>query len=158
MWPKYCHSSTLVGVRHRDRRGRGLRGRLVPPTVPMSRTRSQTFDDLVLETVEALERIIEESNRFGKSRLRDVEFAVEDVPPESHQFDTDVLEDRDVALARLIQSSAGSGPPSRVVLYRRPLELRAHGTEELAALVRGVLVEQIANLLGTPPEDIDPDL
>lgn len=58
---------------HRDRHGRGLRGRLVPATVPLARTKAEIFDDLVLDTVETLER------RFAKE-LAGVEFAVEDVP------------------------------------------------------------------------------
>ena len=59
----------------RDRHGRGLRGRLVPATVPLARTKAEIFDDLVLDTVEGLER------RYAKE-LAGVEFAVEDVPPD----------------------------------------------------------------------------
>ena len=44
----------------RDRHGRGLRGRLVPANVPLSRTKAELFDDLVLDAVEGLER------RFAK--------------------------------------------------------------------------------------------
>ena len=58
----------------RDRRGRGMRGRLVPPTVPLSRSRAEQFDDLVLDAVEHLEE------RWAE-QLQGVEFAVEDVPP-----------------------------------------------------------------------------
>src|SRR5690606_20746780 len=36
----------------RDRHGRGMRGRLVPASVPLARTRAEIFDDLVLDTVE----------------------------------------------------------------------------------------------------------
>jgi predicted Zn-dependent protease with MMP-like domain len=43
------------------------------------------------------------------------------------------------------------------VLYRRPLELRAVDREDLADLVKDVIVEQVANLLGLDPEDVDPD-
>lgn len=125
----------------------------------MARTRAQNFDDLVLETVETLERAVEDNERFGSARLNGVEFAVEDVPGDINAFDTDVLEDRDVPLARLIPGQPGtSGPAPRIVVYRRPLEIRAHGTEELATLIRSVVVEQVANLLGVQPEDIDPDV
>ena len=37
--------------RHRDRRGRGLRGALAPASVPLGRSRSQSFDELVLDAV-----------------------------------------------------------------------------------------------------------
>ena len=131
----------------------------MPAALPMARTRAQGFDDLVLETVETLERTVAEDDRFGPARLAVVEFAVEDVPGDVNAYDTDVLEDRDVPLARLTPGRAGSsGPAPRIVVYRRPLELRAHGTEELAGLIRSVLVEQVANLLGVRPEEIDPEV
>ena len=36
-------------IRRRDRHGRGLRGVLAPPGVPLYRTRTERFDDLVLQ-------------------------------------------------------------------------------------------------------------
>ncbi|TWJ08314.1 zinicin-like metallopeptidase [Stackebrandtia albiflava] len=130
----------------------------MPVTVPMSRTRAQSFDEMVLESVEAIERFVDDGDRFPGSRLRGVEFAVEDVPGEVNAYDTDVLEDRQVPLARLLPAQPGTGGPQpRIVVYRRPLELRAHGAEELASLVRSVIVEQVANLLGVDPGEIDPD-
>jgi predicted Zn-dependent protease with MMP-like domain len=133
----------------RDRRGRGLRGRLVPATAPAARTKAEVFDDLVLDTVERLERV------HGKE-LAQVEFAVEDVPGEIDGYDSDVLEDRRVPLARLLPGRPGRhGVPPRIVLYRRPLELRADDRDSLADLVRDVIVEQVANLLGVDPDDLD---
>ena len=41
--------------RRRDRRGRGLRGALMPSSVPASRTRAERFDDLVLDAVDDLD-------------------------------------------------------------------------------------------------------
>lgn len=145
------------GVR-RDRRGRGLRGVLVPAGVPLSRSRAELFDDMVLDAVEHLE------DRWA-SKLDSVEFAVEDVPavpdgpPEALVWGTDVIEDGAVPLARLLP--AGSDPggrptPPRIVLYRRPLELRAIDRTELADLVHDVVVEQVANLLGLDPDEVDP--
>jgi predicted Zn-dependent protease with MMP-like domain len=135
----------------RDRHGRGLRGRLVPASVPLARTRAEIFDDLVLDTVEALER------HYARE-LDGVEFAVEDVPPELNVYDTDVLEDGDVPLARLLPGRPGnSDTPSRIVLYRRPLEFRAADRDDLADLVHDVIVEQVANLLGLDPEEIQGD-
>jgi len=133
----------------RDRHGRGLRGRLVPASVPLARTRAEIFDDLVLDTVESLER------RYARE-LAEVEFAVEDVPPELNVYDSDVLEDGEVPLARLQPGRAGqAGAPARIVLYRRPLELRAAHRDDLADLVHDVIIEQVANLLGLDPDDID---
>jgi predicted Zn-dependent protease with MMP-like domain len=121
----------------------------VPASVPLFRTKSEIFDDLVLDTVEGLER------QYGRE-LAGVEFAVEDVPPDLNVYDSDVLEDGEVPLARLLPGNAGRpSTPARIVLYRRPLEFRAIDNEDLADLIHDVIVEQVANLLGVDPEDID---
>ncbi|WP_344172201.1 metallopeptidase family protein [Pilimelia columellifera] len=141
-------SANRPGRRSRDRHGRGLRGRLVPATAPLARTRSEIFDDLVLDAVEGLER------RFAQE-LAGVEFAVEDVPPDLNVYDSDVLEDGEVPLARLLPGRPGrQSMPPRIVLYRRPLEFRAVDRDDLADLVQDVVVEQVANLLGLDPEDL----
>jgi predicted Zn-dependent protease with MMP-like domain len=46
--------------------------------------------------------------------------------------------------------------PARIVVYRRPVETRALDEGDLADLVRDVLVEQVAQLLGRRPEEVDP--
>jgi len=128
--------------RRRDRHGRGLRGPLAPPQVPISLTRSELFDDYVRESVERLER------RWPQ--LVDVEFAVQEVPlPEQGTPDPDT-----VPLGRLIP--AKQGHKSRIVVYRRPVEIRAKGREDRAALVHEILIEQVADLLGLSPDAIDP--
>jgi predicted Zn-dependent protease with MMP-like domain len=135
----------------RDRHGRGLRGRLVPASVPLARTRAEIFDDLVLDTVEGLER------NYARE-LAGVEFAVEEVPPELNPYDSDVLEDGDVPLARLLPGRPGEAAVSpRIVLYRRPLEYRAIDRDDLADLVHDVIIEQVANLLGVDPDEIEAD-
>ena len=68
---------------------------MVPASVPLARTKAEIFDDLVLDTVETLEA------RYA-TELAGVEFAVEDVPPELNVYDSDVLEDGRVPLARLL--------------------------------------------------------
>lgn len=130
-------------LRRRDRRGRGIRGPLLPPGMPAHRTRAERFDDLVLDAVEALQR------RWS-AQLSRTEFAVEDVPPS----DPAPWESDGVPLGRCFP--AESGQPARVVVYRRPLEARAADLEDLADLVRDVVVEQVAALLARAPEDIDP--
>src|SRR5215475_808785 len=138
-----------LGRTRRDRHGRGLRGRLVPANVPLFRTKSEIFDDLVLDAVDGLER------QYGKE-LAGVEFAVEDVPPDLNVYDSDVLEDGEVPLARLLPGGPGRPmTPARIVLYRRPLEFRAMDNDDLADLVHDVIIEQVANLLGIDPEDLD---
>jgi predicted Zn-dependent protease with MMP-like domain len=148
--------------RRRDRRGRGLRGRLVQPSValggrevevPLWQTRGERFDDLVLDAVEHLEE------RWGK-QLDGVEFAVEDVPaiPADGVFDADVVADETaggaVPLGRLMPRTDST--PARVVVYRRPLEARAADRLDLSDLVHDVVVDQVARLLDLDPDEVDP--
>lgn len=112
--------------------------------MPLARTRAQRFDDLVLDAVEHLER------RWAKE-LSGVEFAVEEVPP----IDPWVRPGDPVPLSRLTPGTAGR--PPRVVVYRRPLEVRAGDGDDLGSLVHDVVVEEVANLLGLEPETVDPD-
>jgi predicted Zn-dependent protease with MMP-like domain len=120
----------------------------VPATVPAARTRAEIFDDLVLDTVEDLER------RWAKE-LAGVEFAVEEVPGDLNVYESDVLEDGQVPLARLLPGRPGRhGVPPRIVVYRRPLEFRASGRDDLADLVHDVIIEQVANLLGVDPDEL----
>lgn len=130
--------------RRRDRRGRGLRGPLGPQDVPVTRTRADRFDDLVLDAVEQLEP------RWG-TELAGVDFAVEDVPP-----DRAVATGYDpVPLGRT--HPATTSRAARIVVYRRPIETRAADATALAGLVLDVVIEQVADLLGLAPESIDPD-
>jgi len=47
---------------------------------------------------------------------------------------------------------------ARVVVYRLPMSQRVRGRADTAGLVLDVLVEEIAELLGHDPDDIDPRL
>ena len=51
---------------------------------------------------------------------------------------------------------ARGGEPARIVVFRRPVELRAATRAERTALVNEVLVEYYAELLGRDPSEIDP--
>ncbi len=137
-------------IRRRDRHGRGLRGVLAPPGVPLHRSRSQRFDELILEAVARLEPRWE-------AQLSGVEFAVEEIPPP----DPPGLGPESVSLARLDPGSPGTAGgevarPPRIVVYRRPLSARADSEDELGELVFEVVVEEFARLLGVDPEDVDP--
>ena len=129
--------------RRRDRHGRGLRSPLLPHDLPGWRSRADRFDDLVLDVVEALEP------RWAKD-LDGVEFAVEDVPPS----DPAPWEHSEIPLGRFFPAR-GEVPP-RIVVYRRPVEARGGDPRDLAGLVHDVVVEQVAHLLGLPPDQIDP--
>lgn len=119
-----------------------VRGPLAPSGVPVSRSRAERFDEVVLDAVEQLER------RFA-AELDGVEFAVEEVPDTRRKN-----LDEEVPLGAV--SPSVQGEPARVIIYRRPIELRAMGASELSALVHDVVVEQVAELLGLSPDDVDP--
>ncbi|RAJ79386.1 zinicin-like metallopeptidase [Streptomyces sp. PsTaAH-137] len=130
--------------RRRDRHGRGMRGPVAPPQVPLSASRADTFADLVQDSVERLER------RWPQ--LGEVDFLVLEVPrltAEDEAFGGD-----SVPLGGTI--AARDDRPARVVIYRRPIEIRTKGRDERAALVHDVVVEQVAEVLGLTPETVDP--
>ena len=148
--------SRVAGARRRDRHGRGLRGPLTPPQAPVSRTRAERFDDLVDDEVQ---RLVQRWDR----ELARVEFAVDDVPDIEPGFTGPIPLGRTVhpppppagrTTARRL--SAEGDPPVRIVVFRRPVEARASGEAELARLIRDLLVEEVADLLGLSPESVDP--
>ena len=107
-----------------------MRGPLAPFDVPIGAGRASRFDDLVLDAVEQ------------------IEFAVDDVPP---------LENWDRPWVPLARSFPAQGSlPARLVVYRRPIETRANGPRDLAVLIHDVVVEEVAELLGMEPEQLDP--
>jgi hypothetical protein len=132
----------------RDRHGRGMRGPafgaspLAPGGVPAHRTPAQSFDRLALRTMRA---VVE---RWA-DRLGDVELAVEEVPviPPGWTAGT-------VPLSSYVEAN-GPGRP-RLVLFRRPLEHRADDPAEIETLLLTVIVEQLAEVLGLPVEEVLP--
>ncbi len=129
----------VAGGRRRDRRGRGLRGSLLPGDLPGARSRSEQFDELVLDAVNRVSRL------WG-SQLQAVDVVVEDVPP---------AEADGVPLS--LAEPASLDEPARIVVYRRPVESRAKGQQAREDLVHEVVVQAVAELLGLPLDVVDPD-
>ena len=122
-----------------------MRGPGVLPRVlgaPEQRTAGERFDQLVLEVVAEIEE-------HWSDRLGALEYAVEDAPqiPDDWHPET-------VPLSSLVRGARGA--PTRLVLFRRPIEHRAATRSDLDALVVTVVVEQVAELLGIEPEAVDP--
>jgi predicted Zn-dependent protease with MMP-like domain len=126
----------------RDRHQRGLRRPLLPYDAPAYRTRAEVFDDEVRDAAERLEP------RWGRAWGR-IDFASEDVPPSDP-----TPWEHGVPLGRVFPSELGQ--PTRVVLYRRPIELR-RDEGGVRPLIRDVLAEQVGAVVGRSPEDVDPD-
>ena len=133
-----------ASARRRDRHGRGLRGPLVPPHLPAWRTRAERFDELVVSTADDLAR--------HWPQVGSIQFAVEEVPPSDP-----APWEHGVVLGRGFAARPRAGLSSRIVIYRRPVASRAQGDNELTELVRRVVVEQVALMLGRSPEEIDPE-
>jgi predicted Zn-dependent protease with MMP-like domain len=119
-----------------------LPGPLSPRGVPVTRSSRELFDTIVLGVVRRLEE-------RWHDELGLIEFAVEETPivPDDWTADT-------VPLASLVRGTGST--PTRLVLFRRPIELRCETRSDLDAMVLTVLVEQVSELLGLAPEEIDP--
>jgi hypothetical protein len=121
-------------------RGPAVRPR--DPGTPERQTRRERFDELVLDVVTELD------GRW-QQHLGLVEYAVEDAPQIPDDWDTGR-----VPLASLVRGSGST--PTRLVVFRRPIEHRTTARGELELLVVIVVVEQLAELLGIEPHLVDP--
>lgn len=140
---------TIRQPNRRDRHGRGPRGPAIQPGpgpggLPLRQRpqRRERFDELVLG-------IVTEIDAVWQHRLGLVEYAVEDAPLLPDDWSED-----GVPLSSLIRGTGTQ--PSRLVLFRRPIEHRCTDRQDLEALVLTVVVEQVAELLGMPAEEVDP--
>ncbi|MFB8370247.1 metallopeptidase family protein [Pseudarthrobacter sp. NPDC055928] len=131
-------------MRRRNRHGRGLRGELMLPTHPGYRTRSDRFDDMVLDSAQRLHDI------WGKT-LDGVRFAVDEIPPQLEQL---VADSGAAPMGSYTPATADEGPI--ITLYRRVVEQGCASREELQDLVHDVVVEHTAEMLGVAPETLDP--
>src|SRR3954471_12692299 len=113
-----------------------------PPGRPEVPTRRERFDELALGIVTSVDR-------RWQDELGLVEYAVEDAPQLPDDWETD-----HVPLSSLVRGSGAT--PTRLVLFRRPIEHRAETRAQLEALLLTVVVEQVAELLGIDPDKVDP--
>ena len=112
------------------------------PGTPALRTARERFDALALS-------IVTDLDERWQDRLGLVEYAVEDAPQIPDDWDSGT-----VPLSSLIRGTGAT--PTRLVLFRRPIEHRCETRDELEAMVLTVVVEQLAELLGIDPEQVDP--
>lgn len=133
-----------------------MRGPIAPPQVPLSVSRGEAFVDLVHDSAERLERLW--------PQLSAVDFVVREVPvtprdgrgtmSDAEGLDAFEFDGETVPLGRYV--AAHGDTPDRIVIYRRPVEIRTKSRDERALLVHEVVVEQVAELLGLAPESVDP--
>ncbi len=122
-----------------------MRGPAVLPRVPGRPelpTARERFDELALGIVTGIDE-------RWQDRLGLVEYAVEDTPQIPDDWTSGT-----VPLSSLVRGTGST--PTRLVLFRRPIEHRCETREDLEAMVLTVVVEQVAELLGIDAEQVDP--
>jgi predicted Zn-dependent protease with MMP-like domain len=123
----------------------------VPPKVPIAASPADRFDRIAAEAVEHVE------HRW-RDELAGVEFAVDLVPGDevdaAHPALNGAIESGGILLAQILPGRGRT--PTHIVLYRKPIELRARDVEDLEDLVHDIVVHVIANYLGLDPEVVDP--
>ncbi len=112
------------------------------PGTPELRTARERFDDLVLA-------VVTDVDTRWQDRLGLVEYAVEDTPQVPDDWEAGT-----VPLSSLVRGAGAA--PTRLVLFRRPIEHRCETRSELEAMVLTLVVEQVAELLGVDPAEVDP--
>lgn len=131
---------------------------MLPAGVPAWQSRSDAFDRIAMLAFSDIDAA-------WHKELAKLDIAVDDTPkirarnPETISWPPEVVADGPVPLSRLVPAGltqAGEPTRARIVLFRRPLELRAQKPRELILLLHDVLVEQVATYLGVDPEIIDP--
>lgn len=139
-----------------DRHGRGPRGTLLPE-LPRYKTRSQKFDNAVMDAYEPIAEQLE-------TQLSSLDVAVDVVPRMRlevgyRQWPEDVVADGQVPLGRLVPAGVdASGRPTRprIIIFRRPVESRATDPEALREQLHYIFVRLVAVYLNVTPETIDP--
>ena len=106
------------------------------PTLP-----TPFFFHCVTEAIDAIDQAVPDA-------LDHLDIAVEEVP------DTTSLWTGHMPLASA--TSADANHLAQIVLYRRPIELRANGRDDLRQLAFAALVEQVASATGVPIDTLDP--
>ena len=130
--------------RYRNRHGRGMRAPMFGTRLPRYRTASAMFDSMVASQIRRL-------NSAWSELTRNIQFAVEDVPPSQPL----IWESNRRILSQCFPACRGI--KARIVLYRLPLCNHVTSRAELNYAIRDEIVQRLAELYGRRPEEIDPD-
>ena len=117
-----------------------MRGPMLPHKAPAYENRSKKFARLVDAAVTDIEGRL-------PALMTSVTISTEEVPSKRDL----IMNNGTVALGR-----GERGNPSRVVLYRHPIELRSENDAELDRIIRDVLALYTGLILGMRPDQIDP--
>lgn len=141
------HVAARERRRRRDRHGRHKGLPVLPPSLPGFRTRSELFDQMVMDAVV-------EAGQHWPEAVATIEFAVDDVPliRADDEGDTSDVVDNGVTLTRYVPAGVdrrGQTTKPRIVVYRRPLEARSDPAG-LSRFIADVLGEQMRAVFGDP--------
>ena len=144
--------------RRAERHGRGIRGPILPPEVPRWTSRPAEFDQAVLDAYAPI-------HEQWSEELEHLDIALDTVPRmRSRQLTTvwpdEVVADGAVPLGRLIPAGVDDdGRPTRprIVVFRRPIEMRTQNMTERSELLHYIIGKLVATYLNVEPRMIDPD-
>ncbi|WP_124039144.1 metallopeptidase family protein [Neoactinobaculum massilliense] len=128
--------------RRRDRHGRGLRGPVLPFSLPAWRTRGDQFADVIAYELAMY--------RHRLPELQRMDFGVMNVPDQ----DPAPWEERS-PLARYLPFERGGKLDGRIVFYRWPIQQEAAHSPEPRIFLHYVVTDAVAAAIGSHPEDID---
>lgn len=133
----------------------GVRGPVLPQTVPIYKSRSDLFDAAVLEAYGPIAR------KFPQ-QLESIDVAVDLIPRMRFMeiYPEEVISDGPVPLGRVIPAGVdhrGKPTRARLVVFRQPIEQRCADSKERAELLAYVLTSLAATYLNVDPSVIDPD-
>ncbi len=138
-------------ARRRDRRGRGLRGPVLPACLPAAHSRNEAFDAYLSAAVSRLAEVcgpaVEEARFRATMVPEDLEARLEAV----RVWGAAMVDDPTGSTRRDADGTAV------ITIHRRPLEARCPTPAMLPDLVYAAVVEQWAELTGLTPEAVDPD-
>ena len=87
-----------------------------------------------------------------RAYLERLELAVADVPPRDPRGDGEELVLSTVVSGNRARPQASI--PDRLVLFRRPLEVRAHDRHDLVDLIRHTVVDELADRFGLDDDQL----
>lgn len=136
-------------TRRRNRHGRGMRSGPLPLGAPARRTRTDVFDDAVMDSAQRLQRL-------HRPALDAVAFAVQQIPDDLESLrarDTgELLADGGIPMGRLDERDGRTV----IVVHRRVVEQFAGRDIPLTDAVNDAIVELVASWLHWDPEAVDP--
>ena len=136
--------------RRRDRHGRGLRGPLLPQGLPAARTRSEKFEDLVVDSAERLREL-------WPTALATVAYLVEEIPQDLEGL---LASGNPAPLGKHSHGTPATADapeqPPLITIYRHPVESLCDTPGQVRELVHEVMIDQVAGMLNIDPDSVDP--